>query len=570
MTRAWIRGDSASQPALLPADPADLLPAGHRAWAVLAFVAELDLSEFVAAYRADGRGRPPYDPAMMLALVLYTHTKGIVSGQDIAQACVDDLGARVICGGLRPDRSAINRFRATRQRALRGLLAQTVRIGHAEGLVDASFVAGDGTKMGANAAMRADIDAADLPERIAAAQAEAAAAHAAWAEAIAGEAGAGGPAASEPLFGEAGLPPAAAGGPDGTGRAALKRLRLASRRLGALEAAAAWLAERPAPAHSQSRPAGREWQAELERAQARVAAACDRLGQARARAQAAWDRRQQALARGEKVRGRKPVPPEERHEVRRAREGLDKALQAQAAAQAQAQAQAGSEAGARGQAAGRDTRRVNATDPSSAVMPAENGGYGQLRDVQAAACEGPFILAVGLHFNANDKQALIPLVGKTRAALDAAGVADPLGAFAFDNGYASEDNFTAGLPVELLLVAVGNEARQTGRDKNTKKTKGKGKKKSKKSGGEGEGPAIPAGWQPMADLLAQPGNAALYKRRAATIEPLFAQLFARFGRSLNFRGEDDVETELHLWAATHNMLKIINARAKRSKRRRPG
>jgi hypothetical protein len=204
-------------------------------------------------------------------------------------------------------------------------------------------------------------------------------------------------------------------------------------------------------------------------------------------------------------------------------------------------------------------------------MPAKNGGYGQLRNVQAAACEGPFILGVGLHFNANDKQALIPLVGKTRATLDAAGVTDPLGAFAFDNGYASEDNFTAELPVELLLVAVGNEARQTGRDKNTKKTKAK--KKSKKNSGEGGGadePATPAGWAPMADRLAQPGNAALYKRRAATIEPLFAQLFARFGRNLNFRGEDDVETELHLWAATHNMLKIIDARSRRRKRRRPG
>jgi hypothetical protein len=203
-------------------------------------------------------------------------------------------------------------------------------------------------------------------------------------------------------------------------------------------------------------------------------------------------------------------------------------------------------------------------------MPAENRGYGQLRNVQAAACEGPLILAVGLRFNANDKQALVPLVGKTRAALDAAGVADPLGAFAFDNGYASEDNFAAELPAELLLVAVGNEARQTGRDKNTKKTKGKGKKKSGGDGGAAGAPAVPAGWQPMADRLAQPGNAALYKRRAATIEPLFAQLFARFGRTLNFRGEDDVETELHVWAATHNMLKIIDARSRRRKRRRPG
>jgi hypothetical protein len=61
-----------------------------------------------------------------------------------------------------------------------------------------------------------------------------------------------------------------------------------------------------------------------------------------------------------------------------------------------------------GLATGRGARRVNATNPTSGVMPAKNGGYGQLRNVQAAACKGPFILAIGLHYNANDKQAPIP------------------------------------------------------------------------------------------------------------------------------------------------------------------
>jgi len=34
-------------------------------------VAEMDLDVFYAAYRVDGRSRPPYDPAMMVALLLY-------------------------------------------------------------------------------------------------------------------------------------------------------------------------------------------------------------------------------------------------------------------------------------------------------------------------------------------------------------------------------------------------------------------------------------------------------------------------------------------------------------------
>ena len=71
----------------------------------------------------------------------------------------------------------------------------------------------------------------------------------------------------------------------------------------------------------------------------------------------------------------------------------------------------------------------------------------------------------------------------------------------------------------------------------------------------------------MAAKLATPGGQALYKQRKAIIEPVFAQLFARFGRTLHYRG-DMVTTEIHLWAAVHNMLKAIRARTRREQRER--
>jgi hypothetical protein len=46
------------------------------------------------------------------------------------------------------------------------------------------------------------------------------------------------------------------------------------------------------------------------------------------------------------------------------------------------------------------------------------------------------------------------------------------------------------------------------------------------------------------------------------IEPVFAQLFGRLGRHLNYR-DTKVDLELHLWAVTHNLLKAIRARARR-------
>jgi hypothetical protein len=71
----------------------------------------------------------------------------------------------------------------------------------------------------------------------------------------------------------------------------------------------------------------------------------------------------------------------------------------------------------------------------------------------------------------------------------------------------------------------------------------------------------------MAAKLDTPEGRALYKQRKAIIEPVFAQLFARFGRTLHYRGAM-VTTEVHLWAAVHNMLKAIRIRARREQRER--
>ncbi len=71
----------------------------------------------------------------------------------------------------------------------------------------------------------------------------------------------------------------------------------------------------------------------------------------------------------------------------------------------------------------------------------------------------------------------------------------------------------------------------------------------------------------MAAKLDTPQGQALYKQRKAITEPVFAQLSARFGRTLHYRG-DMVTTEIHLWAAVHNTLKAIRARARREQRER--
>ena len=55
---------------LMPPDVREWLPENHLAWFVIRAVQEMGLDAFYAAHRVDGRSRPPYDPAMMVAVLL--------------------------------------------------------------------------------------------------------------------------------------------------------------------------------------------------------------------------------------------------------------------------------------------------------------------------------------------------------------------------------------------------------------------------------------------------------------------------------------------------------------------
>src|SRR6187200_908157 len=84
------------QPFLLPPDVRDWLPEDHLAWFVIDAVGVMDLAAFYAAYRQDGHGRAAYEPALMVALLLYCWARGTRSSRAIERACVEDVACRVL------------------------------------------------------------------------------------------------------------------------------------------------------------------------------------------------------------------------------------------------------------------------------------------------------------------------------------------------------------------------------------------------------------------------------------------------------------------------------------------
>jgi transposase len=111
---------------LLPPDVRDWLPEGHLAWFVLDAVAGMDLREFYGAYRRDGVGRRAYDPAMVVALLLYRYSRGVRSARAIERACVEDVAFKMIAMMDTPDHATIARFVARHELALAELFGQVL------------------------------------------------------------------------------------------------------------------------------------------------------------------------------------------------------------------------------------------------------------------------------------------------------------------------------------------------------------------------------------------------------------------------------------------------------------
>src|SRR5215218_1830921 len=151
---------------LMPPDVREWLPSRHLAWFVIDAVAEMDLEAFYVAYRVDGRSRPPYDPAMMVALLLYAYARGLRSSRLIERACEEDVAFRVLAAQQRPDHATIARFLERHEEAIAGLFGEVLTLCARSGLARVGVIAVDGTKLQANASRNENFDYEQLAREI--------------------------------------------------------------------------------------------------------------------------------------------------------------------------------------------------------------------------------------------------------------------------------------------------------------------------------------------------------------------------------------------------------------------
>jgi transposase len=136
---------------LFPPSPRDWLPEGHLAFFIADTVAALDLQAFYASYEGDGRRNQPFDPQMMVTVLLYAYATGTFSSRRIARKLEDDVAYRVLAAGNFPAHRTIAEFRQEHLAAFEALFVQVVQIAREAGVVQLGAVAVDGSKVKANA-----------------------------------------------------------------------------------------------------------------------------------------------------------------------------------------------------------------------------------------------------------------------------------------------------------------------------------------------------------------------------------------------------------------------------------
>ena len=139
---------------LLPASLKEWLPEAHLASFVSDTVEAPNLRAFHARHEGDGRRRQPFDPSMMVKVLVYAYASGVFSSRKVAGRLEEDVAFRVLGSGNFPAHRTIREFRQLHLAEFSALFVQIVQLAREAGLVKLGRIGIDGTKFKANASKR--------------------------------------------------------------------------------------------------------------------------------------------------------------------------------------------------------------------------------------------------------------------------------------------------------------------------------------------------------------------------------------------------------------------------------
>lgn len=112
----------------------------------------IKLHAFYDKYNNDEGGRPAYDPAILLKIILYAYYKGVNSSREIQWQCEHNIIFKALSCDTVPHFTSIASFISSYPDAIESVFEQVLLVCDQQGLIGHELIAIDGCKMSSNAA----------------------------------------------------------------------------------------------------------------------------------------------------------------------------------------------------------------------------------------------------------------------------------------------------------------------------------------------------------------------------------------------------------------------------------
>ena len=141
-----------SKSVLIPVSLEEQLMPGTLEFAIHTLVeTRLDTSVFDSRYTNDETGRLAYDPKILLKVVLFGYSRGLISSRQIERVCKENVTFMALSCGEQPDHSRIAAFVSSMKEEIKPMFRDVLMVCEEEGLLGGTFFALDGCKLPSNA-----------------------------------------------------------------------------------------------------------------------------------------------------------------------------------------------------------------------------------------------------------------------------------------------------------------------------------------------------------------------------------------------------------------------------------
>ena len=140
------------QMVMIPITLKDQLEPGTLEYAIHELVEKkIDLSVFEDRFQNDDTGAPAFNPKILLKVVLFAYSRGIIGSRPIERACGENIIFMALSCGFQPDHSTIAHFVSSMQQEIEAIFCNILLVCEELNLLGGTHLSIDGLKLPSNA-----------------------------------------------------------------------------------------------------------------------------------------------------------------------------------------------------------------------------------------------------------------------------------------------------------------------------------------------------------------------------------------------------------------------------------